>query len=447
MQRAAFFQREMTFERMSYLNPDAPYLKGAAGMRRVRLEERTSGRAYQVLLVTLLCINFGILFFDRNALNFLMPFVQPELGLSYTQVGLLGSALSLTWALAAIFVGWLSDKIARRKIIIVVSTLAFSACSVVSGLASSFLLLLGARLIMGLSEGGVMPISHAMVAAEVPPERRGVAMGITQNLGSSLLGSSLAPLVLVPVAMAWGWRSAFFIAAVPGLMSAMLIIMFVIERPLPKATPRQAGERMPLLDTLANRNVIACIVMSVLLVSYLVVTWAFMPLILIQHRGYSADTAAWLMAALGVASAISAFVIPWISDFVGRKPVMAISTFIGVILPLGALYYDGSAWGMAAIFFVGWMFNGIFPMFMATVPSESVDPRQVATAMGLSMGIGEILGGVLSPSLAGWLSDIYGLQAPLWFLVVLALLGGSVAFFLRETAPRVVARKAQMKYA
>ena len=56
---------------------------------------RSTGR-YQVLLVALLCVNFGILFFDRNALNFLMPYIQPDLGLSYTQVGMLGSALSLT---------------------------------------------------------------------------------------------------------------------------------------------------------------------------------------------------------------------------------------------------------------------------------------------------------------------------------------------------------------
>ena len=109
---------------------------------------------YQTLLVALLCVNFGILFFDRNALNFLMPYVQPELGLSYTQVGLLGSALSLTWAIAAIFVGWLSDKAGKRKIIIVICTLLFAACSVLSGLATTFAMLLAARLIMGLPRAG-----------------------------------------------------------------------------------------------------------------------------------------------------------------------------------------------------------------------------------------------------------------------------------------------------
>ncbi len=405
------------------------------------MDTRRSSGGYQVLLVTLLCLNFGILFFDRNALNFLMPFVQPELGLNYTQVGMLGSALSLTWAIAAIFVGWLSDKAGKRKILIVLSTLLFSACSVVSGFASSFLMLLGARLVMGLSEGGVMPISHAMVAAEVSPKWRALAMGVTQNVGSSLLGSTVAPLVLVPVAIAWGWREAFFIAAVPGLISALLIVLFVVERPVAKAEPRKMGDRAPLAEIIANRNVVACTVMAVLLVSYLVITWAFMPLVLVQYRGMDEGTAAGLMAVLGVSSFISSFIVTTISDFVGRRPVMVISTFIGVLLPLGALYYDGPVWMMGAIFFVGWMFNGIFPMFMATVPTESVSPRQVATAMGLVMGVGEILGGVFSPSIAGWLSDIYGLQAPLWFLMVLAVLGGLTALFLRETAPRIVGQR------
>jgi sugar phosphate permease len=68
-------------------------------------------RGYQVWVTALLSLNFGILFFDRNALNFLMPFVQPDLGLSNTQVGLFSSALSLTWALsgfasAAFQTGW-----------------------------------------------------------------------------------------------------------------------------------------------------------------------------------------------------------------------------------------------------------------------------------------------------------------------------------------------------
>ncbi|MFX8817321.1 MFS transporter, partial [Acinetobacter baumannii] len=75
--------------------------------------------------------------------------------------------------------------------------------------------LLAARLLMGLAEGGVMPVSHAVIVGEVAPERRGLAMGVGQNLGSNLLGSGLAPLLLVPVAVAAGWRSGFYLAAAP----------------------------------------------------------------------------------------------------------------------------------------------------------------------------------------------------------------------------------------
>ena len=403
----------------------------------------TAPARYQVLLVALLCVNFGILFFDRNALNFLMPYVQPELGLSYTEVGLLGSALSLTWAIAAILVGWLSDKAQKRKIIIIICTLLFAACSVLSGLATSFLMLLAARLIMGLSEGGVMPLSHAMVASEVAPEQRGIAMGVTQNLGSSLLGSTLAPLVLVPIALAWGWRNAFFLAAVPGLISAWLIWLLVIERHLPAPVPNVQTLRTPVLDLIGNHNVLVCSFMSVVLVAFLVVTWGFMPLVLVQMRGIADTTAAGLMATLGVASAIFSFAIPWLSDIYGRRPVMAGFTALGVILPLGALWFDGPALVLGMIFFAGWMFNGIFPMFMATVPHESVAPQQAATAIGMVMGVGEIVGGVGAPFLAGALSDAYGLAAVCWLLVVLAVLGALAALFLHETAPRIVKRKEQ----
>ena len=69
---------------------------------------------YQFLLVFLLSLNFGIVFFDRQALNALMPFVQPELALSDTQIGLLAGGLSFSWAIAAFFVGKLSDSLGKR---------------------------------------------------------------------------------------------------------------------------------------------------------------------------------------------------------------------------------------------------------------------------------------------------------------------------------------------
>ena len=396
-------------------------------------------RGYRTALVLLLSLNFGILFFDRNALNFLMPYVRPDLGLSDTQVGMLSSGLSLTWAIAGFTVGRFSDWLGSRKPVIIVATLAFCVCSVVSGVAQSFLMLLGARILMGAAEGGVMPVSHSLIASEIPEEQRGLAMGVAQNLGSNILGSSVAPLVLVPVAIAFGWRHAFFIAAAPGLISAAILWFFIVEPPK-EAAHAHAAPAATLGQAFADRNVQLCALIAILLVSYLVCCWAFMPLYLTSTRGWPADTAKWLMATLGLSAGIGSFAVAALSDRIGRRPTIIGFSFLGVILPLGALYLTGNAWLLALIFFFGWGLNGVFPLFMATIPSESVDPRLTASLTGVVMGVGEVIGGVFSPSLAGWLSDSYGRDAVMWMMLVLCVMAGLIGFGLRETAPRVLAR-------
>jgi ACS family hexuronate transporter-like MFS transporter len=119
---------------------------------------------------------------------------------------------------------------------------------------------------------------------------------------------------------------------------------------------------------------------------------------------------------------------------------MLVAPLLALVLPLAALYLTGPAWVLAAAFFVGWTFTGIMPLFMATVPAESVAARHMGTALGLCMGGSEILGGVLAPIFSGYFADRYGLQAPLWVLVLLALVGSAASLGLRETAPRVTAR-------
>jgi len=403
--------------------------------------------AYQTLLVFLLSLNFGIVFFDRQALNVLMPDVQPELGLSNTQIGIIAGGLSFTWAIAAFFVGRLSDTLGKRKILLILSTVAFSLCSFLSGLATSFAFLLGARLLMGAAEGGVMPISHAMVASEVTPARRGLAQGVAQNLGSNLLGSFAAPVVLVAFATAFSWREAFYLAALPGLVSAALI-WFLLKEPAPvvHAAPHGAAplaeEKFTFLDAMKVRNMWICVVVGVLMVGHFVTTWAFMPLFLEQGKGYDSSTMSWVMGSLGIAAAIYSILISGLSDIIGRKPVMVALPFLSVVGPLAALYWEGSAVVLVAFFFLGWMVNGIFPIFMATIPSETFPPWQHATVLGLAMGSCEVLGGVFGPPIAGLLNDAFGLQAFLWMLIVLALAAGVIALGLRETAPNALARRA-----
>ena len=71
---------------------------------------------YETRLMAVLCLTFGFVFFDRNAMSYLGPFVQKDLNLSNTEVGALSSALSFAFALSALAVGYLSDKTGRDEI-------------------------------------------------------------------------------------------------------------------------------------------------------------------------------------------------------------------------------------------------------------------------------------------------------------------------------------------
>jgi MFS family permease len=423
----------------------------------------TNSRGYQMLLVLLLSLNFGIVFFDRQALNVLMPMgVQEDLQLSQTQIGLLAGGLSFSWAIAAFFVGRLSDTLGKRKILLVIATIAFSLCSFLSGLATSFLFLFAARLLMGAAEGGVMPISHAMVASEVDPERRGLAQGVAQNLGSNLLGSFAAPVVLVAFATMFSWREAFYLAALPGLISAAMIWFMLREpkAPLREARPaRGAGQAVG--DYFAEvgramkvRNMWVSVVVGILMVAHFVITWAFMPVFLVQERGMDATSMSWLVGSLGIAAALYSFLVSGASDRIGRKPVMVFLPFLSLVGPLGVLLLDPAdftgtgAFGLSnyatvliPIFFIGWMVNGTFPIFMATIPSETFKPIHHATVLGLAMGFCEVLGGVFGPPVAGMLNDAFGMETFLYVLMVLAVVSGFVSMGLRETAPAVLRRR------
>jgi MFS family permease len=80
---------------------------------------------------------------------------------------------------------------------------------------------------------------------------------------------------------------------------------------------------------------------------------------------------------------------------------------------------------------------------MGTIPSETIPARYVATVLGLVMGLGEVIGGVGSPAIAGWAADRYSLRAPLLMEAGCAVIAALLAMFLRETAPaRLAARTA-----
>ncbi|BCT33755.1 hypothetical protein PproGo58_32500 [Pseudomonas protegens] len=78
---------------------------------------------------------------------------------------------------------------------------------------------------------------------------------------------------------------------------------------------------------------------------------------------------------------------------------------------------------------------------MATIPAETVPREVMATALGLIMGIGELVGGFVAPTIAGFAADRFGLSIVMWMSCGGALLAAVLALFLKETAPAVLARQ------
>ena len=404
---------------------------------------------YENGLLLILGLTFGIVFVDRNALTNLMPFVAADLKLNNTQIGLLGAALSLTWAASGYIVGVLSDKAGKRKPFLVAAVVVFSLCSFLSGVAHGFAVLIAARFILGLSEGPILPISQSLMVGATSPGRRGVNAGALQAVFPNLLGNGLAPIVLVLLAQMYDWRTAFYLCGVPGLICAAMIWLFVREqtpedraRLAAASAVKDASAPMSSLDLLKNRNIAVCSVISVFMVGWMVMAWVWLPLFYTKMRGIPADQMGWLMGVLGFGAVFFAFFVPWLSEKLGRRPIVSLFCFVGMLVPLGALYAPTDLWVLGAIVVVGWSASGTFALFMATIPSESVPPGYFGAAMGLIQGLGEVIGGFSSPFLSGWLADQSSLNTPMFLMIGCNIVAGVAALFLKETAPTVVARRA-----
>ena len=207
---------------------------------------------------------------------------------------------------------------------------------------------------------------------------------------------------------------------------ALLIAHYVHEPPRAAQPPgcgAPATDVTSYLVLLRFRNMILCVLMSIFMVSWMVLGWAFLPLFYVKARGLSADEMKVLMSLLGLSAAFFSFIVPGLSDRLGRRPVVVTANLIGVLVPIAVLYFHGSLYVLGALVFLGWAASGTFPLFMATIPSETIPARYVATAVGLAVGVGEILGGVSAPALAGSAADAFGLNAPLFIKAACALIG------------------------
>lgn len=407
---------------------------------------KTGFWTYENKLVLLFFFAIGIVFFDRLAINFLMPFIQEDLGLNNAQVGMLAGAAALTWSIASVVGGRLSDKVKSKRMFLIGLIIAFSIASMMQGLVGTFVHLIILRLLMGLFEGPTIPTTQSVLAIESSPHRRGFNLGLTMNTANGLFGSILAPIVIVAIAQAFDWRIAFFFTVLPGLIIAFFVWKIMREPEAHDAEGRayaselEAGHsRGEIRQVLKNRNVILSVIMFGGFMVYLIVLQVYGPLLMTNMREMSATTMSLIMSAFGLGTALWGFIVPMLSDKFGRKPISVVFGLLSVLAPLSIIYVDNTAL-LALCVFVFAAGMGVGGLAMSVIPAESVPPAMAGLAVGIPTGLGEFLGGFLSPVVAGIVADAQGLPAALMISAGGALVASITALFLKETAPSKTAK-------
>ncbi len=385
---------------------------------------------YENGIVLLMALTFGCLFFDRLALNFLMPYVSKDLNLNNTQIGLLAGALSLAWAFSSFFSTAWAEANNKKKAVFVAAVFVFSICSFGSGLATSFVTLLLARLVMGFAEGPVIPLAQNFVERESSPHRLGINAGILQGVGSALFGSILAPVVLVQIAENVGWRNAFYIAGAPGLLLGLIAWQYV-KKSTAESTKTTETSTLNLSELLQYNNIKWGIPVACCVFGWWFATLPFISNYFVNTQGMSADTMGKTMGLLGVSGLFSSIIVPGLSDKIGRKKVILFFCAVGACYPFAVHFLAVSAIHLPAMFLAYFMM-GLIPLVAAVVPSEAVPDHLKAKAIGLITGVAEIVGGVLVPALSGVLSDKIDPSAFLWVAAGLAVLGLLLATKLNE---------------
>jgi predicted MFS family arabinose efflux permease len=254
---------------------------------------------------------------------------------------------------------------------------------------------------------------------------------------------TVAPLVSVRLAEAFGWRVSFFTGALPGLILALLVWLTIREPGKMGGGGAQSEETVSLGYMLRQRNIALCAAIGCLAVGACLVVSIFLPVYLVQVRHYTPASMSNTMALLGITAPIGGVLVPGLSDRFGRRPLMIVFTGLMALTPLAALLFHGPATVFVALLFIGWLGIGSFPLFMAVVPSETLNFRSTAAAMGLVVGIGEIAGGVIAPPAAGRIADAFGLDWPFIIAAAMAVAAALVATALKETNPAIVAKTAR----
>ncbi|MEY4933437.1 MAG: hypothetical protein RLZZ403_1757 [Pseudomonadota bacterium] len=390
-----------------------------------------AGTAYRWYVVTMLLIVYSLNFLDRSVINILGEQIKRDLLISDTQLGLLtGTSFALFYSLLGLPISRLADRVNRVRLIAVALTL-WSGLTAASGLAMSYAQLFLVRMGVGIGEAGGTPPSQSVIADYFPHAKRGTAIALF-NTGVPL-GTFLGFLVGGYVSQAAGWRVAFFVAGIPGLLVAV-VLWLTIREPVRGAVDglAKAAERMPPLGETLKRlfgrpSYFKLVCATTFSIAITFIGGAWLPSLFIRLHGFTAaEVGGWMALFTGIGGALGSFGGGAIADYLKRwwpraeilVPAIANALAFPAFL-LAALARDPTLAlvGLAGVFSLGYVWIGPNSAMIHRV----VPVRSRALAIGFMLFFSNITALALGPLLVGVLSDFlaadYGRESLRYALV------------------------------
>lgn len=382
-------------------------------------QSQQAANAWRILFLLFLANLFN--FFDRTIPAIIIEPIRLEWSLSDFQIGLVGTAFTLVYAIAGVPLGRMADTGSRRKIMGWGLTI-WSGLTAVNGLAWNFWSFLLIRMGVGIGEASYAPAANSLIGDLFPAHKRARAMGIFM-LGLPL-GLLLAFFSIGAMVQAFdSWRAPFLLAALPGMLLALL--MFMIKEPARGAAESVQVQSAPVAKPL--RQVLAIPTFWWLVLAGLAFNFAtyacnsFMVPMLQRYFILSLQQAAMATGVMvGLTGLLGLTLGGWVADRLhqrwqtGRLLFAALSMLIAAVCTGCALLTGRIEIVLfVALFSLGWLFAYNFYTCVYTAIQDVVEPRLRATAMALFFAGLYLLGGGLGPIAVGLLSDHYAKAAML----------------------------------
>ena len=222
-------------------------------------------RAKVMGLLILLC---AITYLDRICISVAGPRMQDDLHIDPVRWGWVTGVFALAYCLFELPTGALGDRIGPRRVLTRI-VLWWSAFTMLTGAVSRYPALLATRFLFGAGEAGAFPNIGVVVARWFPPSQRATFSGI--YLSATAMGGALAPLIVVPIQMRWGWRASFFVLGFVGLIWSSIWYAWFRDSPAERLGKTRAPEdlhanhtsrQFPWLAAVRSRNVWALLVIG-----------------------------------------------------------------------------------------------------------------------------------------------------------------------------------------